>query len=245
VHSGDLTSAPAPLGASEFIDLDVSTLAGAGARYAVMAVLSYNNVAFTDMAEAFAGVMLRTAAPEAGEVFDARAVEQRFDLTGPGKLTLPFVVDLTERTMRWLDVTGKVTGTNHAVHRHSELFATLVDALQQHFNAGARVALGELARWHAAARAGEVLIRGEDRILAYRRRDGEPVAAFAARLADTTAADGDAVPQDAAEANLQLLLRADLPYPNDAEVFALHRAGLDASRVRLLGAADIASALNA
>jgi len=118
VHSGDLTSAPPPLGASEFVDLDINALAVAGVRYAVMVVLSYNNVAFTDMAEAFAGLMLRSAPPKRGEVFDALAVEQRFDLTGPGKVTMPFVVDLAEETMRWMDVTARVTGTNHAVHRH-------------------------------------------------------------------------------------------------------------------------------
>jgi hypothetical protein len=44
--------------------------------------------------------------------------------------------------MRWLDVIGKVTGTNHAVHRHWELFATLVDALEEAITAGARVTLG-------------------------------------------------------------------------------------------------------
>jgi hypothetical protein len=41
------------------------------------------DVAFTDMAEAFAGVMVRTAAPERGEVFDARAVEQRSTSPAP------------------------------------------------------------------------------------------------------------------------------------------------------------------
>jgi hypothetical protein len=61
--------------------------------------------------------------------------------------------------MRWLDVIGKVTGTNHAVHRHWELFATLVDALEEAITAGARVTLGDVARWHAAARTDEVLVR--------------------------------------------------------------------------------------
>jgi hypothetical protein len=243
VHSGDLTSAPPTQGASEFIDLDLARLADAGARYAVVAILSYNNVAFTDMAEAFAGVMVRAAAPERGEVFNARAVEQRFDLTGPGKLTLPFVIDLAARTMRWLDVTGKITGTHHAVHRHHELFATLVDALEEAFTAGARVTLGELARWHATARADEVLVRDGSRIARYRRRDTEPAAAFAARLTDPAAADAVAQPDDAATASLQLLVRADLPHPAGAEMFALYPAGVDPATVRLLAAAELATAL--
>ena len=59
VHSGDLTSAPAPLGASEFVDLDLRRLADQ-ARYAVVVVFSYNDVSFVDMAEAFAGWMVRS-----------------------------------------------------------------------------------------------------------------------------------------------------------------------------------------
>ena len=53
-HSGDLTSAPPPLGASEFVDLDVEQAAESGARYAVVIVFSFNNVPFSGMAEAFA-----------------------------------------------------------------------------------------------------------------------------------------------------------------------------------------------
>ena len=243
VHSGDLTSAPAPLGASEFIDLDLDEIVGLGARHAVVVILSYNNVPFTDMAEAFAGFMLRSAAPEAGEVFDAAAVEQRFDLTGPGKLTMPFVVDLATRTMRWLDVAAQVTGTHHAVHRHHEKLALLGRALAESFDANARVTLGELGRWHAAARTDEVLVRGGSGLTWYRRRPGETPPEFAARLGEAAAGDGAATADDAATASLQFLLRGDLPTPAGADVYALHANALDASTVRQLAAADLAGEL--
>ncbi|MEV4758400.1 MXAN_6230/SCO0854 family RING domain-containing protein [Micromonospora sp. NPDC049559] len=264
VHSGDLTSAPAPRGASEFIDLDVETLAAAGGRYAVVAVLSYNDVPFTEMAEAFAGFMLRAAGADAanaeagsdgggeeeragsdgggGEAFDARAVEQRFDLTGPGRVTIPFVVDLAERTMRWLDVDALVTGTDHAVHRHHDRFAVVADALTESFAAGARVTLGQLGRWIAAARAPEVLVRRDEEVWSYRRRAGESVASFAARLA-TADGDGRAGAAEAATAGVQFLLRGDLPAPPGAQVYALHPARLDADAVRLLAAADVPALL--
>lgn len=242
VHSGDLTSAPPPLGASEFIDLDLEELAAAGVRYAVAAVLSYNDVPFTDMAEAFAGVMVRSAAPESGAVFDARAVEQRFDLTGPGKVTVGFVVDVAERTMCWLDVDARVTGTHHAVHRHRDKLGLIGSTLLDAFRAGSRVTMGELARWHAAARAGEVLVRNGGGLTRYRRRDGESMGAFFARLAG---GDGDAEASvgDAAGAALQMVVRGDLPVPAGAEVYALHPAGLDAGEVDLLAAADVAGQL--
>jgi hypothetical protein len=201
VHSDDLTSAPAPLGASEFVDVDVDQLATAGARYAVVSILSYNDVAFTDMAEAFAGFMLRAATPHSSGVFDARAVEQRFDLTGPGKVTIPFVVDLAERTMRWSWAAG-------------------------------RRQLGPARCWSVTV----------TRITRFRRREHEPVDAFTARLA-TGDGDGEAVPGDTASAALQLLVRGDLPAPDGAEVYALHPAGWDAAKVRLLAAADLAGML--
>ncbi|MEO3794768.1 MXAN_6230/SCO0854 family RING domain-containing protein [Nonomuraea sp. B10E15] len=52
VHSGDLTSAPEPLGASEFIDVDVRALP---ARYLVPVVFSYNDVPFEELPRGFAG----------------------------------------------------------------------------------------------------------------------------------------------------------------------------------------------
>jgi len=195
------------------------------------------------MAEAFAGLMLRSAAPEHGDVFDARAVEQRFDVTGPGKVTLPFIVDLAERTMRWLDVTARVTGTNHAIHRHHDTLAVLGNALTGTFDARARVTLGELGRWHAAARAGEVLVRDGDRITRYRRRAGETVAGYAARIA-TADADGVGTPSEAATAHLQLLIRGDLSAPDGAQIYPLRPANLDASTVELLTAADLVGALD-
>lgn len=241
-HSGDFTSAPAPRGASEFIDLDVDTLAQAGGRYAVMSVLSYNDVPFTNMAEAFAGFMVRDEGARGH--FDARTVEQRFDLTGPGKVTIPFVVDLHERTMRWLDVAARVTGINHAVHRHHDQFATVAGALVESFETGARVTVGELGRWIAAARAREVLVRGPGGMVLFRRRPEESVSTFALRLR-TGISDAPATVDDAATAGLQFVARGDLPAPDGAEVFALHPGQLDAGRVRLLAAADVAGMLTA
>lgn len=243
VHSGDLTSAPGPLGASEFIDVDFREVTATKARYAAMLVFSYNDVPFTDMAEAFAGVMVRDTPPHRGEVFDARDVEQRFDLTGPGRMTMPFVFDLETRTMRWLDVTTVVAGATHAVHNHERKIAMLASALIGSFEAGSRVSLGELARWHAAARATGVLVRTGDTIAMFVRRSGETAGDFAARLA-TTDADGDATPADAAVAGLQFLVRGDLPTPPDAQVYALYPADLNAARVHLLNAPDLATLLD-
>ncbi|MFF3564386.1 MXAN_6230/SCO0854 family RING domain-containing protein [Streptomyces sp. NPDC002574] len=248
VHSGDLTSAPAPQGAAEFVDLDLDALAAAGVRHVVAVVFSFNNVPFEALAEAFAGLMARDQPGDHGPVFDARAVEQRYDLAGRARASVPLVVDVVNRTMRWLDVVSGVTGTHHSVARHGDDLALLGKSLTALFASGARVGLGELAVWQAAARAATVLLRhADDSVTAYRRRAGEPVAEFAARIGtpDAGGSDGDGTDArtELGRARLAWLLRGDLELPQGGEVFALHPAGLDAARVRLLSAADVVAAL--
>ncbi|MGY0458660.1 TerD family protein [Kitasatospora sp. cg17-2] len=243
VHSGDLTSAPAPNGSSEFADLDLDLLAAAGVRYVVAVVLSYNNVPFDRLAEAFAGVMVRDEHGTTGPVFDPRQVEQRFDLTSPARASIPMVLDVAGRTMRWLDVVQGVSGTHHAVHRHTDALAALGRHLTGHFATGARVGLGEVALWHAAARARAVAVRHLDgTVSGYRRRAGEDVPAFAARIGtpDTDRAVGAV---DLTGAQLAFLLRGDLALPAGAQVYALHPAALDAGAVRLLAATELVAAL--
>lgn len=242
VHSGDLTSAPAPSGASEFVDLDPDKLAAAGVRYVVTTVYSFDGVAFGALDEAFAGLMVREAPGTTGPAFDPRQVEQRFDLTGQSRALVPMVIDVAARTMRWLDIVQGVTGTHHAVHRYADDLATLGQGLTSLFTSGARVSLGELATWQAAARADTVIVRhAHGAHSTYRRRTEETAHAFALRIG-TPATDGP--PEPAPDrATLAYLLRGDLDLPARSEVFALHPAGLAASNVRLLTASDLAGSL--
>ncbi|MEW1760570.1 MXAN_6230/SCO0854 family RING domain-containing protein [Streptomyces cyaneofuscatus] len=242
VHSGDLTSAPAPKGASEFIDLDLDQLAAAGVRYLVAVVFSYNNVAFDDLADAFAGFMVRDEDGNTGEVFDPRQVEQRFDLTGQARASVPLLIDVQGRTMRWLDVVKGVTGTNHAVHRHANDLATLGEGLTGLFTSGARVGLGELATWQAAGRARTVVVRHLDGSTStYRRHPEETTAAFATRIGTPNA--DESLDLNATAVHLAYLLRGDLALADGSEAYALYPAGLDAESVRLLAASDLVSSL--
>ncbi|MEU7157466.1 RING finger family 4 domain-containing protein [Streptomyces chrestomyceticus] len=246
VHSGDLTSAPAPRGAAEFVDLDLEQLDAAGVRYVVAVVFAFNNVPFEDLAEAFAGLMVRNRPGTAGPVFDPRQVEQRFDLTGGARVAVPMVIDVAGRTMRWLDIAQGVTGTHHAVHRHADALATLGRGLTGLFTSGARVGLGELATWQAAARARTVVVRHHDGSRStYRRRDGEDAAAFAGRIGTPATDDGSGPAPDLGRARLAYLLRGDVPLPAQAEVYALHPAGLDAGTAVLLAASDLVTSLAA
>ena len=85
VHSGDLTEAPK--GASEFIDVDLSTVK---ARYVVPQVHVYSGEGFDRAEEAFFGYMQRTP-EQAGRPFEPRTVRAKSDLYGPGRISLPLL----------------------------------------------------------------------------------------------------------------------------------------------------------
>lgn len=189
VHSGDLTSAPAPDGATEYVDLDPARLAAAGVRYAVPVVFSFNDIPFEALPDAFAGYMALPGRKARDASYDPRAVRQRFDLLGDSRVCAPMVVDLAGARALWTDV--HLTGDEgvHDVGRHGDRLGRLGRALWEYFTGGARVTLWDLACWHAAARSDEaVVVRrasvpgAPDEVLVFRRREYEDAAAFAARL---------------------------------------------------------------
>lgn len=109
VHSGDITSAPN--GASEFVDLDVASLRAKGIRYAVMSVYSFTHQPFFDLPECFAGFMVRekdkSNFAQSGSIFDARTVEQAFDLTSDTQISIPLIFDLERGEAIWADLALK------------------------------------------------------------------------------------------------------------------------------------------
>ncbi|AGZ44901.1 MXAN_6230/SCO0854 family RING domain-containing protein [Actinoplanes friuliensis] len=159
VHSGDLTSAPAPLGATEFLDLDLSRLAAEGVRYAVPVVLSFTAVPFEVLTEAFAGLMLPVAG---GEQFDAARVEQRFDLRGDARILMPMVLDLWDCKLLWTDLTLPGRGYGHSVGRHGDQLARAASDQWEHFAGGHRATLLDLAAWQAVGRADRIVVAHAD-----------------------------------------------------------------------------------
>ncbi|GHC85321.1 hypothetical protein [Streptomyces flavofungini] len=185
-HSGDLTSAPAPHGATEYLDLDLPRLAKAGIRYVVPAVLSYNNVPFDELPDAFAGFMAVDPAEQGRVRYDPRTVRQRFDLAGEAALRVPMVVDLRSRRAWWADLTLATGDGNHDVWRYRAVLGRAGHDLVDTFETGGRATLWDLACWTAAARTdGDVLVRGRGHVLwGYRREPDEPRADFAVRIRD-------------------------------------------------------------
>lgn len=159
VHSGDLTSAPAPSGATEFLDLDVSTLAAAGIAHIAAVVFSFTDTPFEALDDAFAGF----AAPsDRRSHFDPARVALRFDLQGDSRITVPMIFHTDERTMRWTDLHLGSSGYGHSVSRYSANIAQAGQDMELAYGGGRRPTLLDLAAIHAAARAREVWVRHAD-----------------------------------------------------------------------------------
>ncbi|MCP3016606.1 TerD family protein [Nocardiopsis dassonvillei] len=88
-HSGDLVAAPAPDGATEMIDLDLSAL-DERVRHVVPQVLVYEGDRFTFLPEAFFGYMTRDG-DQRGMPFEPRTVRVRSDLEGESRVLVPLV----------------------------------------------------------------------------------------------------------------------------------------------------------
>jgi len=241
VHSGDLTDAPAPLGASEFIDLHLEHLTMEGARHAVMAVFSFNAVPFDKLPHVFAGVMV---APDEGAAFDPRAVEQRFDLRGRSLITVPLTIDLSERRLRWLDVhvNGReelksVGGYRSALAHIGRDFADLIGT-------HARATMWDVACVHAAARANVVYIRERDgSYTVYRRRDNESKVARLGRMMSGAGDDGRVATMPIADAPTWFALMTGLPLPRGSVGYALDVRGLPADGIERQAAGDLIAEL--
>lgn len=215
VHSGDLTSGPPPLGASEFVDLHPDELEALGARYLVLVIFSYNDVPFDDMTEAFAGFM---AAPSGSRPFDPAAVLQRFDLRNRAKIAVPMLVDLRERRMRWIDVNLTAAGRFHSVGGYRAALAHLGADLSTAFDR--RPTLWDLGCLVAAARHRRVLVRDDAATVAVERGPEEPALAFLRRLRDRPAEGPEAEPAPAFAA----LLDDDLELPAGCRLVAVRAA---------------------
>jgi hypothetical protein len=224
VHSGDLTDAPPPFGASEFIDLHLEQLTMEGARHAVMSVFSYNAVPFDQLPHAFAGVMV---APEDGAAFDPRAVMQRFDLRGKSLITVPLTIDLSERRLRWLDVHVAAREELRSVGGYRAALAHIGRDFADLISTHARPTMWDVACVHAAARANVVYIRERDgTFTVYRRRDNESKVARLGRMMSGAGDDGRVPAVPLADAPTWFALMSGMKLPRGSVGYALDSRGL-------------------
>lgn len=153
-HSGDITSAPE--GACEFIDIDFSQL-DSNAAYISLVAFSYTQQSYADMPEAYMGWMAR-ADGDSGEIFDARTVRQKVDLTAEGVRVLMGYIDVARRQLVWADA---VLPPKCDAFNAVESSTLMTAALGKGILAPVRPNLGDLLADHALAR-GELVSTPEE-----------------------------------------------------------------------------------
>jgi len=244
VHSGDITSGAPPQGGAEFLDVHAPALLAMGVRYAVPAIFSYNSVSFDRMQDAFAGFMVRSSAD--GPHFDAREVEQRFDLQGSAKIAVPLIIDLEARKLRWVDVKIPADDVYQSVHTSRGGLAHLGQDTMAYFGTGARPTLWELACLHAAARTRTVhVLRRDGRVAVLTRAPDEDTGHFLRRLRCLEGATD--VPRLALQAAPTFFagLSDEPTLPVGSEGYALRFRYTEADQVKRLAAGDLVAALKA
>ncbi len=228
--SGDLTSAPFPDGASEFVDVDRVAAARMGARYAVMVVNAYSGLSFSKLERAWAGVMFRDDVD--GTHFDPRTVLHRFDLQGENGVFLPMAFDLAQDRLHWIDAYSRGDFSMNTVESSKNAIAKIVPESLSYFGSGVRTSMYALALLHGAAHAQRVLVRDVDGLRAFVRGATESARAFLARLktdaGEPTTSLGDAPV-------LAVLVDGDLDLPPASASWVL----LPAAASSTISAADL------
>ncbi|WP_109976533.1 hypothetical protein [Mycolicibacterium conceptionense] len=145
-YSGDITDAPQPDGAAEFIDVDLAAAVRVypQARYVAMTVNSYTGQHLSKV-DHLAGAMLRSDG-DAGKHFDPRTVATAFRSSNESTLVSPMVVDLASREAIWVDTSN---GSHDALHSIS-FGGSLPDAIAAEIGIS-RLTYGEMAEIVAEA----------------------------------------------------------------------------------------------
>ncbi|MDQ1832458.1 MXAN_6230/SCO0854 family RING domain-containing protein [Massilia scottii] len=226
--AGDLTDAPFPDGASEFVDLDCELARRNGVRYAVAVLNNYSGMPFEDLEHAFAGLMFRDDVQ--GAHFDPRTVALRFDLAGTNGVFLPMVFDLRENQLHWLDLYAPGGFEFNNVATSTAAISAVCPAMIAYFASSIRMSMYHLALLHGAARAQRVILRGDGTLRALSRHEGENNASFLARLRRWNPQDVDNAPVMHEAPLFAALLDADIALPENSIVYAL-RPGVSAATI--------------
>lgn len=124
-HSGDITNAPN--GACEFIDMQIESMFKRGIGYVAMCINSFTHQPFCNLPECFAGWMMRSK-PQSGEIFEARTVQDKVDLTADTQAAIPVIIDLGRREVVWTDMALTSQSLNNVYSSRGNL-ASLTKAI--------------------------------------------------------------------------------------------------------------------
>jgi hypothetical protein len=147
-HSGDIQSAP--LGATEFIDLRLTSLE---TSYVLPAILRFAGESFPDLKTCHAGWMERQDVGSQTQAFDPKTVIEKVQVNLPGRLWIPFLFDLQAQEIIYVDL---YTSGSEIIEDNPQ-FPLLAKGLAQFYQARPTFAL--LADWYIRANDAQVVDR--------------------------------------------------------------------------------------
>ena len=107
VHSGDITNGgdPSGIGASEFVDCNITNAIQYGARYVIFTIFNFtcDGIKFKDF-NSKAGFMEIEETSSSEQIFNPLNVEMNIDVSAPANIVIPFAIDLKSREVIWLDM---------------------------------------------------------------------------------------------------------------------------------------------
>lgn len=151
VHSGDITHAPAPDGACEFIDVDLEKVGiiNSDIRYIAMDVRVFRGEDFSNQ-QAIAGWMTRSKLGSKGEHFKINTVEQLVTLSTKIQCTV-CLFDIWEKEVIWLDMeTNAATLFPNNFYHNADKSNKLIESVLKM----EKFSLYDLFRLHAQANGG-------------------------------------------------------------------------------------------
>lgn len=113
-HSGDITNGGDinGIGVSEFLDVDIESVADVGGRYVAYQVYNYSGQTFGNLPHAMFGWMGREDV-KSGEIYEPKTVEQKMDLTSQSIVCIPVIFDCVEREFIWCDMNVSLDGCHY------------------------------------------------------------------------------------------------------------------------------------
>lgn len=121
VHSGDITNAPAPNGATEYVRIDLNNIPS-NLRYILPIINVYAGAPLSLNAVAYAGFHCSNS-PK----FSIKQNHTRYDLTAPANSNIPFMYDVQNRELVIIDFNNRVR-SGLTAHSEIETVKNLISA---------------------------------------------------------------------------------------------------------------------
>lgn len=168
-HSGDYTYAPAPMGASEFIDIDMEQMKenATKVRYIVMYVNVYSGVSFNGMEHAVCGWTSRKTMDT--KHYIPNDVKQKVTLESGSRECIPMVLDMHTNEIVWCDMSF-ASGSDGGDNLRSR--GGKVSSMMDYVLNNSRMSVGELITRHVNNRGGQLVDVVNDDTVVYNVEHG-------------------------------------------------------------------------